>query len=146
MPVGEWLPEDELLHHGVLGYLRWIVQVWSMTDINNISIDYCQKVIDMCHLHLGNYCAKSHRGRGFMPYERTRQIEMRFQEAVRLIAIEPHNARQLAAALMVSTATVQRLIAELRRRGYSIRSVHDASGWRYELLDHHSPQAEEVSS
>ena len=81
-----------------------------------------------------------------MPYERTRQIEMRFHEVVRLIAMEPHNARQLAAALKVSTATVQRLIAELRRRGYSIRSVHDASGWRYELLDHHPPRIEEVSS
>ena len=81
-----------------------------------------------------------------MPYERTRQIEMRFQKAVRLIAKEPHNARQLAAALKVSNATVQRLIAELRRRGYSIRSVHDDSGWRYELSDHHPPQIEEVSS
>ena len=81
-----------------------------------------------------------------MPYERTRQIEMRFQETVRLIAKGPHNARQLAAALNVSTATVQRLIAELRRRGYSIRSVHDANGWRYELLGHHSPHGEEVSS
>ena len=81
-----------------------------------------------------------------MPYERARQIEMRFHETLRLIAKEPLNARQLAAALEVSTATVQRLIAELRRRGYSIRSVHDASGWRYELLDHHSPTIEKVSS
>lgn len=79
-----------------------------------------------------------------MPYERARQIEMRFQVTLRLIEKEPHNARQLAAALEVSTATVQRVIAELRRRGYSIRSVHDAGGWRYELLGHHPPQTEEV--
>ena len=81
-----------------------------------------------------------------MPYERTRQIEMRFHETVRLIAAEQLNARQLAAALSVSPATVQRLIAELRRRGYSIRSVHDASGWRYELLDQHTRQIREVGS
>ena len=73
-----------------------------------------------------------------MPYERARHIEIRFLETVRLIAEGSHNAGQLAAELQVSTATVQRLIAELRRRGYSIRSVHDDSGWRYELLEHHT--------
>ncbi len=81
-----------------------------------------------------------------MPYERARQIEIRFHDAVRQIKKEPLNARELAAILVVSTSTVQRIIAELRRRGYSIRSVREASGWRYELLDHHSPQIEEVSS
>ena len=81
-----------------------------------------------------------------MTYERARQIEERFQQAVRLIEKEPFNGRELAAALEVSTSTVQRIIAELRRRGYSIRSVREASGWRYELSDHHSPQIEDVSS
>lgn len=81
-----------------------------------------------------------------MTYERARQIEQRFHEAIRLIANEPHNARQLAGALGVSTSTAQRVIAELRRRGYSIRSVREATGWRYELLDHHSPQSQKVST
>ena len=81
-----------------------------------------------------------------MTYERAKQIEERFREAVRLIKKQPLNARELAVALEVSTSTVQRVIAELRRRGHSIRSVREASGWRYELLDHHSPEIEEVSS
>jgi len=81
-----------------------------------------------------------------MPYERSRQIEKRFRQAIRLIEKEPLNARELAAALEVSTSTVQRTIAELRRRGHPIRSVREADGWRYELLDHHSLQIEEVSS
>ena len=81
-----------------------------------------------------------------MTYERATQIEKRFQQAVRLIKREPLNARELAAVLDVSTSTVQRIIAELRRRGYSIRSVREANGWRYELLDHHPHQIEEVSS
>ena len=76
-------------------------------------IDFCHFVIDMFLGIEETGYTKRLRDRGFMPYERTRQIEMRFHEAVRLIAMEPHNARQLAAALKVSTATVQRLIAEM---------------------------------
>ena len=79
-----------------------------------------------------------------MPYERARQIEMRFRKTLRPMEAESHHARQLVAALEVSTATVQRLIAALRRGGYSIRSLHDVGGWRYELLDHHPRQTEEV--
>ena len=80
-----------------------------------------------------------------MTYERARQIEERFRRAVRLIENEPLNGRQLAAALEVSTSTVHRIIPELRRRGYAIRSVREATGWRYELSDDHSPEIEEVS-
>ena len=79
-----------------------------------------------------------------MPYERARAIEMRFQQTLGLIAIEPRHAPQLAAALKVSTATVQRPLVELRRRGPSMRSVHGAGGWRYELSGHNRPQTEEV--
>ncbi len=68
-----------------------------------------------------------------MPYERALQIEQRFQQAIKLITQNSHNARQLAEALSVSRPTVQRIVAELKRRGYVIRAVRDEHGWRYEL-------------
>ena len=70
-----------------------------------------------------------------MPYERTRQIEQRFQKTIMLIGKKQLNARQLALELGVSQPTAQRIITELRNRGYQIRSVRDESGWRYELVD-----------
>ena len=70
-----------------------------------------------------------------MPYERTRQIEQRFQKAIMLISKKQMNARQLALELGVSQPTAQRIITELRNRGYQIRSVRDESGWRYKLVD-----------
>ena len=70
-----------------------------------------------------------------MPYERTRQIEQRFQKAIMLISEKQMNSKQLALELAVSQPTAQRIITELRRRGYKIRSVRDESGWRYELVD-----------
>ena len=69
-----------------------------------------------------------------MPYERTRQIEQRFQKAIMLISKKQMNARQLALELGISQPTAQRIITELRNRGYQIRSVRDESGWRYELV------------
>lgn len=69
-----------------------------------------------------------------MPYERTREIERRFQKVVDLLGREQLNARQLALELGVSRPTAQRIIVELRRRGYTIRSIRDESGWRYELV------------
>ena len=70
-----------------------------------------------------------------MPYERSRKIEERFQETVSLIKKRHFNAEQLAAELGVSRPTVQRIITELRQRGYSVRSVHDEHGWRYEVTN-----------
>lgn len=70
-----------------------------------------------------------------MPYERVREIEERFQKAIELIAENSLNARQLAATLGVSRPTAQRMISELKRRGYKIRSVHDDHGWHYELVN-----------
>jgi predicted DNA-binding transcriptional regulator YafY len=70
-----------------------------------------------------------------MPYERTRQIEQRFQKAIMLISKKQMNARQLAVELGVSEPTAQRIITELRNRGHQIRSVRDEFGWRYELID-----------
>ena len=69
-----------------------------------------------------------------MPYERTREIERRFQRAVDLLGRKQLNAGQLALELGVSRPTAQRIVTELRRRGYKIRSVCDESGWRYELV------------
>ena len=69
-----------------------------------------------------------------MPYERTRQIEQRFQKAIMLISKKQMNARQLSLELGVSQPTAQRIITELRNRGYKIRSIRDESGWRYELV------------
>jgi len=69
-----------------------------------------------------------------MSYERTREIERRFQRAVDLLSMKQLNAGQLALELRVSRPTTQRIITELRRRGYTIRSVRDESGWRYELV------------
>lgn len=71
-----------------------------------------------------------------MPYERARQIEQRFQLVVKLIEEDSLNARKLAASLSVSQATLHRIITELRRRGYVIRSVRDTQGWRYELASY----------
>jgi biotin operon repressor len=68
-----------------------------------------------------------------MPYERTREIEQRFSKAVHLLKRKQLNAGQLAVELDVSRPTAQRIVSELRKRGYKIRSVRDESGWRYEL-------------
>lgn len=70
-----------------------------------------------------------------MTYERTRLIEQRFTKTVELIASKQLNAGQLASELGVSQPTVQRIITELKRRGYTIRSIRDDSGWHYELVD-----------
>lgn len=77
-----------------------------------------------------------------MPYERAHQIEQRFQRAIYTIKQSSHNARELAAALGVSRPTVQRIVAELKRRGLVIRSVRDEHGWRCELVS--SPRQQTV--
>jgi biotin operon repressor len=69
-----------------------------------------------------------------MPYERSRKIEQRFQETITLIKRKQLDARQLALELGVSRPTVQRIVTELRRRGYKIRSIREESGWRFELV------------
>jgi len=44
-------------------------------------------------------------------------------------------AGQLAEELEVSQPTANRIITELRRRGYSIQSVRDEYGWRYQIVN-----------
>ena len=68
-----------------------------------------------------------------MTFGRTNHIERRFDQAVYLISETTVNARELALALGVSRPTVQRIVTELRRRGYQIRAVRDNNGWKYEL-------------
>ena len=70
-----------------------------------------------------------------MPYERTHRIEQRISKAGELIASSTMNTRKLAIALNVSRPTAQRIVAELKRRGYKIRSVHDDHGWHYEFAE-----------
>ncbi|WP_411161810.1 HTH domain-containing protein [Dehalococcoides mccartyi] len=70
-----------------------------------------------------------------MPYERTREIEQRFQKAIELLGRKRLNAGQLALELGISRPTAQRIVTELRNRGYKIRSVRDESGWGYEIVD-----------
>lgn len=77
-----------------------------------------------------------------MPHERAHQIEQRFQRAIYIIKQNSHNARELAGALGISRPTVQRIVAELKRRGLVIRSVRDEHGWRYELVS--SPRQQTV--
>lgn len=67
-------------------------------------------------------------------YERSRLIEKRFQKALVLIKKKRLNSGQLALELGVSRPTAQRIITELKRRGYAIRSVHEEDGWSYELI------------
>ena len=68
-----------------------------------------------------------------MPYERTRKIEERFETTVNLIKEKSLSAGGLAKELSVSLPTAQRIVAELKRRGYPIRSVHEEHGWHYEI-------------
>jgi len=81
-----------------------------------------------------------------MHYERSRKIEERFQETIALIKKKHLNAEQLALELGVSRPTVQRIITGLRQRGYSVRSVHDEHGWRYEMTNKRRPNAKILSS
>ena len=70
-----------------------------------------------------------------MPYERSFLIEQRLQDAINLIETGSVNAQQLASSLGVSIATAQRIVLALKKRGYTIRSVHETDGWRYEVVN-----------
>lgn len=78
-----------------------------------------------------------------MPYERSRIIEERFQKALVLLKNKRLNARQLALELKVSRPTAHRIVTELKRRGYPIRSVHEESGWAYEITNKPRPSNSE---
>ncbi len=91
-------------------------------------------MIDIYHFLIYNF-RKSVK---HMPYERSRQIERRFQRVIDLITHNSMNAKKISTSIHVSQATTHRIITELRNRGYNIRSVRDDHGWCYELVS--SPQ------
>lgn len=68
-----------------------------------------------------------------MLYKRSQIIEERFKKTLVLLKDKRLNAQQLGLELNVSRPTAHRIIAELKLRGYSIRSVHEGHGWSYEL-------------
>jgi biotin operon repressor len=67
-------------------------------------------------------------------YERSRAIERRLTDLVRLIRAGHHSTPVLAKKLDVSVPTVSRCITALRQRGYSIRPVRLPKQWAYELI------------
>jgi len=69
-----------------------------------------------------------------MYYERTNKIEKRFKRAIELLMTGKMTLDTLAEELAVSRPTALRITGELRRRGYMVRSVHETSGWRYEIV------------
>jgi len=69
-----------------------------------------------------------------MYYERTNKIEKRFKRAIELLRTGNMTLDSLAKELDVSRPTVLRIVGELRRRGYKVRSVHETSRWQYELI------------
>jgi biotin operon repressor len=69
-----------------------------------------------------------------MRYRRSRDIEQRLSELVRLLRSGRQSTATLTAALSISRPTVTRDIGALRERGYFIRAVKNAEGWTYELI------------
>jgi biotin operon repressor len=68
-----------------------------------------------------------------MLYQRSREIEARLADLLRLIQGGRYSTPKLAVALGISKPTVSRCLSALRDRGYSIRAVKGADGWAYEL-------------
>ncbi len=68
-----------------------------------------------------------------MLYQRSLEIERRLDAVVRLIRTGRFSTPQLAERLGVSIPTVSRDVTALRERGYDIKAVKEARGWRYVL-------------
>jgi biotin operon repressor len=69
-----------------------------------------------------------------MLYQRSRAIEKRLRDVLKLIRSGGHSTPTLAEELTISQPTVSRCLTALRERGYVIRSVKDDNGWSYELV------------
>lgn len=68
-----------------------------------------------------------------MLYQRSREIESRLADLLKLIESGDFSTPKLAAALGTSKPTVSRCISALRKRGYDIHSVKNADGWAYRI-------------
>lgn len=70
-----------------------------------------------------------------MVYQRSREIESRLADLLRLIQSGRYSTPRLAEALGISVPTVSRCISALRERGYPIQAVKSPDGWAYELTE-----------
>jgi biotin operon repressor len=66
-------------------------------------------------------------------YQRSREIEQRLQEVLRLIRSGKFSTPLLATRLGVSIPTVSRYVTALRERGHEIRTERKEGRWRYVL-------------
>jgi biotin operon repressor len=68
-----------------------------------------------------------------MPFERSREIERRLDNVLRLIGTGQYSTPLLAEEVGVSIPTISRCVTALRERGYDIRAGRHNGGWRYVL-------------
>ncbi|MGO8899864.1 MAG: HTH domain-containing protein [Isosphaeraceae bacterium] len=68
-----------------------------------------------------------------MLYRRSREIESRLVELLRLISTGRYSTPKLAAALGVSKPTVSRCISALRDRGHPIHAIKQSNEWAYHI-------------
>ncbi len=68
-----------------------------------------------------------------MMYQRSKEIEQRLSEVLRLVRSGRYSTPRLAEKLGVSVPTISRCIESLKGRGYQIRSRNTGRGWRYVL-------------
>lgn len=85
-----------------------------------------------------------------MIYQRSKEIEKRLTEVLRLVRSGKYSTPRLARKLEVSIPTISRCIESLRSRGYQIRSRNTGRGWRYVLegkpIRHPEPKIPERTS
>jgi biotin operon repressor len=68
-----------------------------------------------------------------MPFERSLEIERRLDDVLRLIRTGRYSTPMLAQEIGVSIPTISRCVTALRERGYDIKALKAAKGWRYIL-------------
>ncbi|MGE3959933.1 MAG: HTH domain-containing protein [Vicinamibacterales bacterium] len=73
-------------------------------------------------------------------YQRSREIEKRLTDVVRLIRSGRFSTPLLAAQLGVSIPTVSRYVNALRERGHDIRTERRDGRWHYVLAGHKTAQ------